>query len=185
LGGLVALQPNWRVLNQRGEHARAGNEDRSGTLTRVTDSSYGISYDVEAVHLPHLMKLFASAWWTTERTEAETRGILAGSDVVVTVVDRPAERLVGFARVLTDRTYLAVVLDVIVAAEVRGEGVGAMVMNAVLAHPWVAGVRSVELVCQPDLVAFYERWGFTQRVGRSRLMRRTTDASLTDQALGD
>jgi len=159
---------------------RAG-ANKSGTLTRVTDSSYGISYDAEAVHLPHLMKLFASAWWTAERTEAEARGILSGSDVVVSVVARPAERLVAFARVLTDRTYLAVVLDVIVAPEVRGEGIGAMVMDAVLAHPWVAGVRSVELVCQPDLVAFYERWGFTQQVGQSRLMRRTADPALTSQ----
>jgi predicted GNAT family N-acyltransferase len=100
---------------------------------------------------------------------------------VVTVVDRRTERLVGFARVLTDRTCLAVVLDVIVAPGARGEGVGAMVMDAVLAHPWVAGVNSVELVCQPDLVGFYERWGFTQQVGRSRLMRRTSDASLTGQ----
>jgi GNAT superfamily N-acetyltransferase len=153
----------------------------SGTLTRVTDSSYGISFDVEAVPVPGLLELFASAWWTVGRTEAEARGVLSGSDVVVTVVDRRAERLVGFARVLTDRTCLAVVLDVIVAPEARGEGVGAMVMDAVLAHPWVASVNSVELVCQPDLVGFYERWGFTQQVGRSRLMRRTADASLTGQ----
>ena len=60
-------------------------------------------------------------------------------------------------------------------------GIGAMVMDAVLAHPWVDGVKSVELVCQPGLVGFYERWGFTQLVGQSRLMRRTADASLTSQ----
>ncbi len=144
----------------------------------VAHSSYDVSYDVDAVHVPQLMDLFASAWWTARRTEAEARAILAGSDVAVTVVDRPVDRLVGFARVLTDRTYLAVVLDVIVAPDVRGEGVGAMVMDAVLEHPWVAGVTSVELVCRPEVTAFYERWGFTQHVGHSRLMRRTTDVSL-------
>ncbi|GAA2910283.1 hypothetical protein Acy02nite_48850 [Actinoplanes cyaneus] len=147
----------------------------------MTYPLYDISYDVEAVPLPHLMKLFASAWWTAERTQAEAHGILAGSDVVVTVLDRRTGQLAGFARVLTDRTYLAVVLDVIVAPELRGEGIGAMVMEAVLAHQWVAGVRSVELVCQPDVVAFYERWGFTQQVGQSRLLRRTADSALTGQ----
>jgi hypothetical protein len=34
------------------------------------------------------------------------------------------------------------------------------------------------VVCQPELVAFYRRWGFTERVGRSRLLRRTADPLL-------
>ncbi|XVV12446.1 GNAT family N-acetyltransferase [Actinoplanes sp. CA-131856] len=116
------------------------------------------------------MELFASVWWAAQRTETEVHGILAGSDVVVAVLDRPSGRLVGFARALTDRTYLAVILDVIVASDVRGAGVGSTIMDAVLAHPWIAGVKSVELICQPDLTAFYRRWGFTDQVGRSRLI---------------
>jgi GNAT superfamily N-acetyltransferase len=144
----------------------------------VSANAFEVSHDVNAVRVPQLMELFASAWWTARRTEAETRAILAGSDVVVTIIERPSSRLVGFARVLTDRTYLAVILDVIVAPDARGAGVGATVMDAVLRHPWVADVKSVELVCQPDLVAFYRRWGFTDQVGQSRLMRRTADPSL-------
>jgi hypothetical protein len=46
-------------------------------------------------------------------------------------------------------------------------------MDAIVAHPRVAVVDSVELVCQPDLVDFYRRWGFTDDVGRSLLMRRS------------
>jgi GNAT superfamily N-acetyltransferase len=141
-------------------------------------SAFEVSHDVEAVHIPQLMDLFASAWWATQRTETEARGILAGSDIVVTVVHRPTGRLVGFARVLTDRTYLAVILDVIVASDVRGSGIATLIMDAVLRHPWVADVKSIELVCQPDLVPFYQRWGFSDQVGQSRLLRRTADPSL-------
>jgi hypothetical protein len=83
--------------------------------------------------VPQLLELFASAWWAAGRTEAETRGLLAGSDVVVAGTDRLSGRLVGFARVLTDRTQLALILDVVAAP-----------MFAASAH-----VRSVELVCQP------------------------------------
>jgi hypothetical protein len=43
---------------------------------------------------------------------------------VVTIIERPSSRLAGFARVLTDRTHLAVILDVIVAPDARGTGVG-------------------------------------------------------------
>jgi GNAT superfamily N-acetyltransferase len=143
----------------------------------VNAAAFEVLHDPEAVHLPQLMELFASAWWTAQRTEAETRAMLAGSDVVVAIIERPSGRLVGFARALTDRTYLAMIMDVIVAPEARRAGVGTAVMDAVLRHPWVADVKSVELVCQPDLIAFYRRWGFTDQVGQSRLMRRTTDPS--------
>jgi GNAT superfamily N-acetyltransferase len=141
-------------------------------------SAFEISHDVETVPVRQLMELWDSAWWAAGRTEDETRRVLAGSDVVVAVTERAPGRLAGFARALSDQVCLAVVLDVIVAPDVRGSGVGAMVMDAVLGHPRVAGVRSVELVCRPELMPFYRRWGFTDRVGPSRLMRRTGDPAL-------
>lgn len=125
-----------------------------------------------------VLELFAAAWWTAGRTAADVTGLLAGSDIVVAAVDRRSGRLVGFARVLTDDVCVAVVLDVIVAPDRRGSGLGALLMDAVVGHPRLAGVGSVELVCQPDLMPFYRRWGFTERVGGSRLMRRTTDPLL-------
>lgn len=36
----------------------------------------------------------------------------------------------------------------------------------------------------PDLMPFYRRWGFTDQVGRSRLMRRTSDPRLTNKSGG-
>lgn len=144
----------------------------------MTFSRFEVAHEVGAEHLPELMELFASAWWTAERTEADTLRILARSDAVVAVTHRESGRLVGFARALTDETYLAVVLDVIVAPDMRGAGVGVTVMDAVLGHPRLAGVKSVELICQPDLMPFYRRWGFTEKVGQSRLMRRTADPTL-------
>ncbi|SDS37513.1 hypothetical protein [Actinoplanes derwentensis] len=50
----------------------------------MTASSHEVSYSAEAAQVPQLMELFASAWWAAHRTETEIRGILAGSDVVVT-----------------------------------------------------------------------------------------------------
>jgi GNAT superfamily N-acetyltransferase len=133
---------------------------------------------VEVGRLPELMDLFKSAWWTASRTRVDVARMLSASTLVVALVHRPADRLVGFARVITDEVYLAVVLDVIVALERRGQGLGAMLLDAVVTHPRLAAVRSVELVCQPEMVAFYQRWGFTEHVGGSLLMRRTEDGAL-------
>jgi GNAT superfamily N-acetyltransferase len=145
----------------------------------VDPSEIDVLDEVEPDLLPSLLELFGSAWWTASRTTADVTAMLAGSDLVRCLVHRASGQVVGFARVITDNVYLAVVLDVIVAPDSRGSGLGAMLMDATVGHPRLAGVRSVELVCQPDLVPFYRRWGFTDGVGRSRLMRRTDDPLLT------
>jgi GNAT superfamily N-acetyltransferase len=142
-------------------------------------SAFEIVEEVESDHVPQLVNLFASAWWAAQRTETEVRQMLTGSDVVVSVMHRQSGRLVGFTRALTDGVYVAVVLDVIVEPDARGSGLGALLLDAIIGHPRLAGVRSIELVCQPDLMPFYRRWGFTEQVGRSRLMRRAADPLLT------
>lgn len=133
---------------------------------------------LEPGRLPQLVDLYAEAWWTGSRTADDVARMLRASDLVFCLVHRPTDRLVGFTRVLTDEIYLAVILDVIVAAAWRRKGLGAMLLDAVVGHPRLAAVASLELVCQPDLLPFYRRWGFTEQVGRSRLMRRTSDPRL-------
>jgi len=132
-----------------------------------------ITHEVSA---EEVLGLFRSAWWTASRDLSGVTVMLARSDLVFAV--RVEGELAGFARVLTDEVYLAIILDVIVAPAHRGTGLGAAMMDAIVNHPKVSGARSVELVCQPDLMPFYGRWGFTDRVGRSRLMRRTADIEL-------
>lgn len=127
---------------------------------------------VDAERLPDLMELFASAWWATHRTAPDVARMLAASDLVFALVHRESERLVGFARVITDEVYLAMVLDVIISPAARGSGLGRMLLDAIVEHPRLADVHSVELVCQPDVIPFYRRWGFTDEVGSSRLLRR-------------
>ena len=90
------------------------------------------------------------------------------------------DQFVAFARVLTDAAYIALLLDVIVSRDRRGTGLGRMLMDTVIAHPTIASVETVELVCPPDLAAFYSRWGFVDHSGGSRLLRRTSSRTLLD-----
>ncbi|MEV4261619.1 GNAT family N-acetyltransferase [Kribbella sp. NPDC049584] len=136
-----------------------------------------IQADVPPDRIAELTALMRTAWWMSDRTPAEVARLVAHSNIVTTLT--LADRLVGFARVLTDYTHIALVLDVIVDEFHRGSGLGAALLDAVVNHPELAAVRSLELVCQPELVPFYRRWGFTDQVGSSMLMRRTADARLT------
>src|SRR5262245_15503359 len=109
-----------------------------------------LQHHVERHRLPQLMMLFSQAWWAEHRAKSDVITMLERSDLVFALVDRQADRLIGFARVLTDGVYLAMVLDVIVAEDARRQGLGEVLMEAVVNHPEVARARSIELVCQPD-----------------------------------
>jgi predicted GNAT family N-acyltransferase len=135
-----------------------------------------VSDSFDRDRLADLMALYAGQWWTKDRQVDDVSAMLDNTDVFATVTDKDTGTLLGFARVLTDRTYVACLLDVIVADESQGKGYGALLMDALVNHPSLANVQSLELSCQEALEKFYERWGFTSRVGGSRLMRRTDSA---------
>ena len=120
-----------------------------------------------------LVELYQNEWWSRGRDAASVQQMLSSTDVVFVLVEPSADRLAAFARVLTDRVYFAIVLDVIVAPRLRGRQLGRRLIDAICAHPHVGRVQSLELVCQPALVPFYRKLGFTDQVGASTLMRRT------------
>ncbi|MEW6268760.1 MAG: GNAT family N-acetyltransferase [Thermodesulfobacteriota bacterium] len=138
----------------------------------MDEAAYSFPATPSERHLAELHALYQNEWWTRGRTLDETRRAVEGSDVVVAICDHATGRLLAFARVLTDGVFKALVLDVIVAPERRGEQLGRRLMDAVLAHPDVAGVAHVELYCRPEMVPFYERYGFSTDVAGVLLMRR-------------
>ena len=72
--------------------------------------------------------------------------------------------LVAAARILTDYTYYAMVFDVIVHAERRGEGLGEELMAAVVTHPPLSGL-DLSLLAREGLIPFYEACGFEPQGG--------------------
>ena len=47
-------------------------------------------------------------------------------------------------------------------------------MDAIVNHPTLSAVKHLELYCLPNMVPFYERWGFSTDVSGVSLMRRST-----------
>ena len=80
--------------------------------------------------------------------------------------------LVGFARVLTDTVYKAFVFDVIVRPDRRGRGLVRRLMDAIISHPQLSGVKHFELYCRPDVVELYTKWGFSTELSGQVFMRR-------------
>ena len=119
-----------------------------------------------------LHQLYQNEWWTKGRTLDDVRRMLDHSDYVFGLCEPQTDELVAFARVLTDRIFKAFIFDVIVAPRYRGHRVGAAMMDRILAHPDLASVKHFELYCLPELVPFYEQWGFSADVGAIVLLRK-------------
>lgn len=67
---------------------------------------------------------------------------------------------VGFARVVTDRATFAYLCDVFVAEGHRGRGLGKLLMETIIAHPELQGLRRWMLATR-DAHGLYWQFGFT------------------------
>ena len=122
-----------------------------------------------------LHRLYRSEWWSEDRRLSDVRKMLAGSDRIYAYVEPDSERLVAFARVLTDGVYKAFILDVIVAASHRSTGLGRVLMQAILDDDSLRRVEDFELYCRPELAPFYQRFGFHRDLDEVQLMRKRRD----------
>jgi GNAT superfamily N-acetyltransferase len=76
---------------------------------------------------------------------------------------------VGFARVITDRAAIAYLADVFVVASHRGRGLGKWLIETVMAHPDLQGLRRFFLGTE-DAHSLYERFGFRPLENPVRMM---------------
>lgn len=67
---------------------------------------------------------------------------------------------IAFARVVTDFATFAYLVDVFVVSEARGKGYSKTLLNAVLAHPELQGLRRF-LLASSNARGVYEKFGFT------------------------
>jgi len=111
------------------------------------------------VDLEKLRSLYRHAPWAAGRTPEHIQIMLKNTDYVFSALD--GTRLIGFARVLTDRVYRATIWDVVVDPDFQGQGVGEALMNAILKHPVLSNVQKFWLNTR-DKQPFYERFGFVR-----------------------
>jgi GNAT superfamily N-acetyltransferase len=78
---------------------------------------------------------------------------------------------IGFARVVTDEATFAYLADVFVVAEHRNAGLGQFLVEAILAHEPLRGLRRWLLVTR-DAASLYRRCGFTDTVGSCTYLER-------------
>ena len=116
-----------------------------------------LRYSFDAPVTPaQVRRLLAQTQWACGRSEEGIEVMLRNSFTHLTVWQ--GERLIGFARVLTDDVYRALIDDVVVDNDWRGRGIGSAMMRHIIAR--FGHVEELMLGCREEVVPFYERLGF-------------------------
>ncbi len=146
---------------------------------RIYDG-YLVSTDPAKLDLGAIHGFLAQSYWAStrsreaiERTLAHSLcfGVYAIGEVDAAGTSGEPCRQVGFARVVTDYTTFAWLCDVFVAEEARGHGLGKQLVETVLAHPELQGLRRWVLATR-DAQELYRRFGFTDLADPTRWMER-------------
>lgn len=135
--------------------------------------------DPTLLDLPAIHAFLTRSYWSPGiglgRVERAIRNSLcfAAYDHAVARADgRPnLPGLVGFARVVTDRATFAYLCDVFVIDSHRGRGISKQLVQAVVDHPDLAGLRRFALFTK-DAHTLYTRFGFTPTPDPSRYLER-------------
>lgn len=134
--------------------------------------SYHIITTIDGQHVDDLYGLYKQEWWSDKRKFEDVLRMLENTDVLIGICDNETNKLIGFARVLSDFVYKALILDVIVHEDYQGKGLGGLLLDQIITQPKLQSVQSFELYCKSDKMSFYEKWGFTEKLGDLNLMRK-------------
>jgi GNAT superfamily N-acetyltransferase len=120
-----------------------------GEFTITTDPT---AADVDAVHA------FLSRSYWAEGIPRETVARAIANSIPFSVL-RGREQ-VGLARVITDRATFAYLSDVYILEAYRGRGLSRWLMETIMGHPDLQGLRRFSLTTR-DADGLYRRYGFT------------------------
>jgi GNAT superfamily N-acetyltransferase len=126
----------------------------------------------------------SDAYWTFGIPRGLLDRAIAGS-LCFAILD-PTGRQVGFCRVVSDLATFAWVGDVFVAEDHRGRGLGGWLMQVVVSHPRLQGLRRW-LLATRDAHDLYRKTGFESLTWEqtARLMMRPGGATYGPEATLD
>jgi GNAT superfamily N-acetyltransferase len=133
---------------------------------------YLISTDASMLDLEVVHGYLSRSYWAAGVPEDVVRRSIENS--LCFGVYRGEEQA-GFARVVTDRATFAYLADVFVLEEHRGRGIGKWLVEVILSHPDLQGLRRWMLATR-DAHDLYRRYTFTE-LARPGIFMERRDAS--------
>jgi GNAT superfamily N-acetyltransferase len=118
---------------------------------------YAISTNKARMDISAIHAYLTSSYWSPGIPRAVVERAIAGS-LCFGLFSEKGEQ-VGFARAITDEATFAYLADVYVLEEHRGKGLGKWIVETILAHPSLQGLRRI-LLATRDAHELYAPFGF-------------------------
>jgi N-acetylglutamate synthase-like GNAT family acetyltransferase len=122
-----------------------------------TKDRFNISTEKEKMDIDFIHSFLNRSYWAEGISKEIIRRSVEGA-LCFGVFEN--DKQVGFARMITDRATFAYLADVFIIEECRGLGLSKWLMEVILSHPDLQGLRRMMLATR-DAHDLYKKFGFT------------------------
>lgn len=118
---------------------------------------YEISTDPARIDISMVHEFLTNSYWATGIPLETVRRSIANS---ISFGVYHGQQQVGFARIISDQATFAYLADVFILPSFRGRGLSQWLMECIVSHPDLQGLRRWMLATQ-DAHGLYAKFGFT------------------------
>ena len=136
------------------------------TDLEYVNGEFTISTDRARLDLPTIHQFLANSYWASNIPLAVVEKSIQNSLCFGVYQGRTQ---VGFARVISDYATFAYLVDVFILEPYRGQGLAKWLMQCILAHPELQGLRRWMLMTR-DAHSLYRQYGFQSPTTFDRYM---------------
>ena len=120
-------------------------------------SNYSITTEIEKMDFDVIHEFLSDTYWAQNIPEETLMNAMNNSICFAVLLEN---KLVGFARMITDKATYAYLADVFILEAHRGKGLSKTLMDEIIAHPELQGLRRMVLATR-DAHSLYKKYGFT------------------------
>ncbi|MFM2483513.1 GNAT family N-acetyltransferase [Celerinatantimonas yamalensis] len=118
---------------------------------------YKISTNIDELDFEVIYRFISESYWAADIPRNTLKKAISNS-LCFGIFDG-SEAQVGFARLVTDRATFAYLADVFVIEAHRGQGLSKWLVEKIVAHPELQGLRRMVLATR-DAHGLYAQYGF-------------------------
>ena len=126
--------------------------------------NYRIIEETSQINMDDVVRLLKTTYWANKRSKEQIRVSMDNSSCYGICLNNE-QKLIGFARVITDHATTWYLCDVVIDPEYQHQGLGKALVSYIASLPEYKGLRG--FLFTRDAHGLYEKYGFETVDGRA------------------